>query len=103
MKYFVSVAILSSLLFSSCSEEAFDTPVQEPDASDVINIEGQIVQEAVTRANDDGFADGDKIGIYIVDYEGTQPGTLKNQGNRADNVHHTFDETTTRRKPPYNI
>ncbi|MDE6704144.1 MAG: leucine-rich repeat protein, partial [Muribaculaceae bacterium] len=103
MKYFVSVAILSSLLFSSCSEEAFDTPVQEPDASDVINIEGQIVQEAVTRANDDGFADGDKIGIYIVDYEGTQPGTLKNQGNRADNVHHTFDETTSRWTPAYNI
>ena len=34
----------------------------------------------------------DVMGVYIVDYEGNKPGTLKVNGNRGDNVRHTFDE-----------
>ena len=32
------------------------------------------------------------MGVYIVDYEGSNPGTLQNSGNRGTNVKHTFDE-----------
>ena len=46
----------------------------------------------MTRANDQGFADGDVIGVYIVDYNGTLPGTLQASGNRATNLAYTYAE-----------
>jgi hypothetical protein len=36
---------------------------------DEINIQGQISQEQVTRANDSGFANDDVVGVYVVNYE----------------------------------
>ncbi|MDE6271039.1 MAG: fimbrillin family protein [Muribaculaceae bacterium] len=90
-KYFVALGVAASLLLSACSEEKFDGPVQEADGLGRINLAGQITQEAVSRVNDDGFADGDVMGVYIVDYEGTVPGTLKTSGNRGNNVRHTFN------------
>lgn len=91
-KYILSTGILVALMCASCSEDIFEAPGQVSDGQNKINLAGQITQEAVTRANDDGFADGDVIGVYIVDYEGTQAGTLRSQGNRGDNVRHTFNE-----------
>lgn len=34
------------------------------------------------------------MGVYVVDYEGDQPGTLRVNGNRANNVQHTLDAAT---------
>jgi len=68
-----------------------------------INISGEISQVYQTRANDSGFADKDEIGIYIVDYEGETSGTLKNSGNRADNVRFVFDEATYKWTPEKDI
>ncbi len=79
-----------SLLGVGCTDR-FDTPESDVAGLGLINITGQITQEPVTRVNDDGFANGDVMGVYIVDYEGTQPGTLKLQGNRGNNVRHTFN------------
>lgn len=75
---------------TSCSSDEFDMHVTEESAVQ-IRLSGEINQLAVTRVNDSGFTDGDKIGIYVVDYEGDTPGVLKNQGNRADNVAHQYD------------
>ena len=102
-KYFISAGLVASLMFSSCSEDMFDVPGHDATDLGVINLAGQISQECVTRANDDGFADGDVIGVYIVDYEGTQAGTLKSQGNRGDNVRHTFDEASYSWSSAYDI
>ena len=57
-----------------------------------IELSGEINQVAVTRVNDGGFCDGDRMGIYIVDYKADIPGTLQQSGNRADNVCYTYDE-----------
>ena len=57
-----------------------------------IELSGEIDQVAVTRVNDGGFCDGDRMGIYIVDYKADIPGTLQQSGNRADNVCYTYDE-----------
>ena len=57
-----------------------------------IALNGEIEQDYVTRANDQGFADGDVIGVYIVDYNGTLPGTLQASGNRATNLAYTYAE-----------
>ena len=69
----------------------------------LISLSARIEQEYITRADDDGFADGDVMGVYIVDYDAGNPGELKDKGNRADNVHHTFDEKGRRWNPAYDI
>lgn len=37
------------------------------------------------------FADGDSIGIYAINYNGTTYSGLSSQGNQADNVTYTYD------------
>ncbi len=68
-----------------------------------IMLSGEIDQLAVTRVNDNGFCDGDVMGVYIVDYNGTTPGTLQLSGNRADNVRHTFNEASYSWSSAYDI
>lgn len=102
-KYIISGGILASFMLSACNEDPFDLPAPTPGEGDIISLAGQITQEAVSRVNDDGFADGDVMGVYIVDYEGTRPGTLKTSGNRGDNVRHTFDEAGYRWNSAYDL
>lgn len=102
-KHLFFTGLVSVLLLSACSEERFDSPLGESGDKNLITLAGQISQECTTRANDDGFADGDVMGVYIVDYQGTQPGTLQSSGNRGDNVRHTFDEAAYRWSSAYDI
>ncbi|WP_300729581.1 hypothetical protein [uncultured Bacteroides sp.] len=57
-------------------------------------IQGNIEQECISRADDGGFADGDRMGIFVVDYNGNTPGTLQNSGNRATNFALTYNVAT---------
>lgn len=68
-----------------------------------IEVTGDIEQVAVTRVNDNGFVDGDVMGVYIVDYNGDNPGTLQVSGNRGDNVRHTFDEANYKWNSAYDV
>lgn len=68
-----------------------------------IRLSGEIDQVALTRVNDNGFCNGDVMGVYIVDYEGNNPGILQNSGNRGDNVRHTFDEVAYKWNSAYDI
>ena len=56
-----------------------------------IKLIGNIRQENATRASDYGFVTGDRMGIFIVDYDDGVPGTLAASANRASNVLYTFD------------
>ena len=56
-----------------------------------------------TRVSDSGFADGDAIGVYVVDYDGEVPGTPLSHGNRADNLRFTFDEGGNKWLPDHDI
>ncbi len=85
---------LGGTLLTACSDDYFDRSLPSADGADVIRLSGEINQQAVTRVNDSGFADGDVMGVYIVDYNGTAPGTLLTSGNRGDNVRHTFNEAS---------
>lgn len=102
-KAVLSAGIICTILSAGCTDERFDVPGAVPDGLTPISLAGQITQECVTRANDDGFADGDVMGVYIVDYEGTQPGTLRTSGNRGDNVRHTFDEANYHWNSAYDL
>lgn len=68
-----------------------------------IQLAGEIDQVALTRVNDNGFADGDVMGVYVVDYQGNNPGTLQSSGNRGDNVRHTFDEAAYKWESAYDL
>ena len=89
-KIFISILAVVGMM-TSCSDEmsqslgfAYDLP---------INISAEYPVKGIsTRATDNGFVQGDAIGLFVVDYnsDGT-PGELVMKGNRADNVKFEFN------------
>ena len=87
------MAAMALTLVQSCSFEEFGV---EPDApqseTHKVQIYGEVHQQPATRvAVDDGFCTGDVVGVYLVNYDGATPGTLKVEDNQADNVRFTFN------------
>ena len=68
-------AMVVALLLGACSDDMFEEGGQQH-GNDRIQLSGDIDQLAVTRVNDNGFCNGDVMGVYIVDYDGGTPGTL---------------------------
>ena len=88
----IKILGLSLLLLSvfSCQQmEIVDDPHSE--GRHELNIRGVIDQEYVTRANDNGFATGDKMGVYIIDYNAGTPGAIDAPDRRASNMQYVFD------------
>ncbi len=95
----------AALIFAGCTQD-FDEPtpnIPTPDDAIAINIGGSIDQVATTRVNDEGFCNGDGVGIYVVNYNGDTPGTMLNEGNLADNVRYVYNESENRWIPDYPI
>lgn len=84
------VAMVSTILLGACAEE-MELEISRPEGARLIELSGKIDQEYVTRADDAGFAYGDRMGIFIVDYEGASAGKLDMDNNRASNVAFTYD------------
>ena len=74
------------LLSASCQQIELAEPVRV-DQRQELNIQGVINQEYVTRANDNGFAAGEEMGIYIIDYEGAAPGSISGSQHRAYDIY----------------
>lgn len=85
---FLSTIVVAGYLLS-CNDTLED--VNAPSQCTPITLSAQLHQQNVTRANEQGFVTGDRMGIYIVDYVGTEPGILDASDNRASNVLYTFD------------
>lgn len=85
-KIFSMIACLP-LLFVGCVRE---TLRQDSLEETIIRLSGNVTQSYQTKADAEGFADGDRIGVYVVDYNGNEAGELRNDGNRADNVWFEF-------------
>lgn len=69
-----------------------------------LDLQATIEQENVTRANDNGFADGDQIGVFVVNYDNeTTPPDLQLSGNHADNVRFTYDDSEYKWNGSYQI
>ena len=101
-KWSMLMLVLSVGMFASCEDNGWE------DAGDVLQknpilLSGDIEQVAVSRVNDNGFCNGDVMGVYIVDYQGNQPGTLQNSGNRGNNIRHTFDESANKWNSAYDV
>lgn len=98
-----SLAMLALFTTAACNDDTFGPNGLEGNSGRLITLSGEIEQVAVTRVNDNGFCDGDAMGVYIVDYQGDTPGTLQNNGNRGNNVKHTFDEAAYKWNSAYDV
>ena len=79
------------VMLNSCyTDEHFIVP--EDDFYLPIELFNEIIQTATTRVNDEGFCNGDAVGIYVVNFENGQSGTMQVKGNQADNVKYVYDE-----------
>lgn len=105
MKKFFRFAMLTLpfLMVTACQDDDLIDYNPSPNGNKAITLSGEIDQVAVTRVNDNGFADGDVMGVYIVDYNGNTPGTLQSSGNRGNNVRHTFDEANYKWTSAYDV
>lgn len=74
------------------------------DESLELKLRNEIVQVPTTRVNDEGFCDGDGVGVYVVNYADGKPGSLQVSGNQADNVkfvYHESDDSWVPSEPVY--
>ena len=88
------MAAMALTFVQGCSFEEIGV---EPDApqseTHKVQIYGEVHQQPASKvAVDDGFCTGDVVGVYLVNYDGATPGTLKVEDNQADNVKFTFNE-----------
>lgn len=90
-------------MLAACSDYLYDENGGKLNSEDRIQLSGDITQLSVTRVNDSGFCDGDVMGVYVVDYDGGTPGTLKPSGNRGDNVRHTYEEASNHWNSAYDL
>mgnify|MGYP002550704864 CR=1 FL=1 len=98
-----SWTMLALLALTACNDDTFGPNGAQENSGRPIVLSGEIDQVAITRVNDNGFCDGDEMGVYIVDYQGSTPGTLQNSGNRGNNVKHTFDEAAYKWNSAYDV
>ena len=57
-----------------------------------VSIYSDIFQQPATKVTTDGFCTADQVGVYIVNYSGETPGTLKVEDNQADNVRFSYND-----------
>ena len=84
----------AALLFTqACSfEEVSFKPDIPQESAYKVQIHADIHQQPATKVTTDGFCAGDEVGVYLVNYNGETPGTLKLEDNQADNVRFTYNE-----------
>ena len=80
-------------LFSSCTFDELGFKPEQPEGEAYkVSIYSDIFQQPATKVTTDGFCTGDEVGVYIVNYDGETPGTLKIKDNQADNVRFKYNE-----------
>ncbi len=98
-RFFVALAYV--FLAAGCSggeDNPEPTPPADTPAEEKIEIRIS-PSVADSRANDYGFEAGDRIGLYVVNYSGNNPGTLSTSGNHVDNMRFSYDGSWTPDKP----
>lgn len=84
------------LALPSCTDDSISGDRLPGDGSrKEVRLQASIDQTNVSRADDSGFSDGDRIGIFAVNFtDGTNPGTLTSADNLASNVGFSFNEAS---------
>ena len=93
MKRLILFMAAAVTMMQGCSlEEGSFKPDAPQEAPHKVQIYSDIFQQPATRVTTDGFCIGDAIGLYIVNYDGETPGTLRVEDNQADNVRFTYND-----------
>ena len=86
--------IFGILLLSACSSGGGDVPEPTPtpptppvEKKIPINLNCGVS----SRVTDTSYESGDKVGLYVVNYDGENAGTLQVNGNHASNVAFSYD------------
>ena len=104
MKTSIAAVLIAgvAVFATSCSKSSPDEPTPTPPEPGKETIEIKISPAiAEARATDYGFETGDRIGLFVVNYNGSTPGTLANSGNYVDNMRFTYNGTWTPDTPIY--
>lgn len=103
MKLFKSLLLAAiTLSLAACSKGSTtggEDPVKPQPPTEKLPITLSI--GITTRATDNSFENGDEIGLYMVNYNGSTPGTLANSGNYLNNSKFTFNGTWNSTTPLY--
>jgi len=92
MRYLRIIILL--LLVASCQQMDL-TDIDRLDERYELNIQGVVGHGYQTRASDTGFESGDRMGVYIIDYDGETAGTIAGSKHRASNLLYTYDAEKT--------
>lgn len=95
MKKIILFSVALCALFTSCSkgsEGIVPDPVPPSIESKKIPIS---ISTQITRATDTDFERDDKVGLYVVNYNGSTSGTLVSSGNHVDNMRFTYSGSWT--------
>ena len=95
MKKIILFSVALCALFTSCSkgsEGIVPDPVPPSIESKKIPIS---ISTQITRATDTDFERDDKVGLYVVNYNGSTSGTLVSSGNHVDNMRFTYSGNWT--------
>ena len=94
MKKYCPLLFNALLCLVSCvHENTFsNTPVVE---NLEVRISAIIENQQQTKADDNGFYDGDAFGVYITDYNSAGTDILASTGNQADNVRFVYDAASS--------
>lgn len=83
-------ALLLAVALTACSDDFLDYGNTGPEGLK-FDLRAGISQESETRADESGFAGGDRIGVFVVNHSNGAPGTLTLSENQANNVAFTLD------------
>lgn len=86
------VLFLLTFVFAGCSDDRFEGWNPVAGTGTEIRLQAMIDQINESRADDSGFADGDRIGVYAVSFGSDgNPGQLSPDGNLMTNLGFTYD------------
>lgn len=87
----VLAALLSPVVVVSCADRFDDPEIAIAGDRTAFEFAASIEQDNSSRADESGFADGDRFGTFVVNYDSGSPGILAVTDNQANNVAVTFD------------
>ena len=88
MKRIFSIIAASAAIFASCEKPSNEAPAPTPQEPENLPIN---ITRATTGNSD--FVNGDKVGLYVVNYTSNGAGSLAASGNHVDNMCFTYQGT----------
>ncbi len=99
----LAAAIYPLLLLASCTDDLPGTTGSDGSERVAFEFSATIDQDNSSRADESGFADGDRMGVFVVNYRDNAPGTLSLSDNQANNIAVTFNAEDNKWTPVTDI